>query len=75
MQEVPFGRSYTHKCTLMYNTLPFYCGVYDHQMVVAPDITLNNPVAIAAKDCREYHQRKEYHIETIPETDKELILE
>ncbi len=43
--------------------------------MVAPDITLNNSVAIAAEYYGEYHQRKEYHIKTIPETDKELILE
>ena len=103
--------------------LPLNCGAYDHQTVVAPDITLNNPVAIAAKDCRhtwasnghfwtlmvggkakkcvcyyirfdrmhggipppspplpmcdcrEYHQRKEYHIKTMAKTDKELIFE
>ena len=72
MQEVPFRRSYARKCTLTRNTLPFYCGVYDHQTVVAPDITLNNPITISAEDCREYHERKEYrHIKTIPETDKE----
>ncbi len=75
MQEVPFRRSYARKCILTRNTLPFYCGVYDHQTVVAPDITRNNPIAISAEDCREYNQRKEYHIKTIQETDKELILE
>ena len=60
---------------LTHNTLLFYCGVYDHQTVVAPDITLNNPVAITAENCREYHHWKEYHVKTVPETDKELILE
>ncbi len=75
MQKVPFRRSYARKCTLTRKTLPFYCGVYDHQTVIAPDIKLNNPVAITAEDCREYHQQKEYHIKTIPKTDKELILE
>ena len=75
MQEVPFRRSYARKCMLICNTLPFYCGVIDHQTMVAPDITLNIPIAIAAEDCREYHQRKENHVKTVPETDKELILE
>ncbi len=70
MQEVPFCRSYSRKCTLTRNTLPFYCRVYDHQTVVAPDITFNNPIALSAEDCREYHQRKENHIKTIPETEK-----
>jgi len=62
LQEVPHTRIQVHKCRLSRSRIPTFCGHYDHQTLLTPDIWMNKPVPISADDCRALHATQKYTV-------------
>jgi hypothetical protein len=67
LQRVPYGKIRTKKCLLNRNSIPLYCGNYDHQTVLTPDVRFNSPVPLTREECQELHESREYIVRTQPE--------
>ena len=75
VQEVMYRRVHAKHCQITRSSLPVFCGNYDHQTIVAPDISINQPMAIPGEDCLDLHGRREYQVNTYPEDDETRVLE
>ena len=70
LQEVPYRRLSARKCKMTTSKLPVFCGSYDHQTIIGPDISLNVPARIEAQECQTLHQNREYYVRTQPGPDE-----